>query len=362
MIQFLKTPTLTLAAMAVSLLFADDLPAQIVFEDGGINVVDSALAQFIIVRDSAMGVPTTVLVQAGAAIPNQGTSGTPSIVVEDSSIVEMSGGETVGHFNTFDNAIGFFTGGIVGDEVRTFGNSMMTVGSPKGMGGVIDIEDDLESDDNSRIDMYEGRVFDDVEARGTSEMNLFGGEYDEDIEAMDNSVINIFGGLYNTGFGDPDDIEGGEIAAEDSGTGVNAAVVNVHGGTFVGALFDPDFKAEGNGTINIFGSDFAVNGVPVGFGQLAAITGQLTGTLEDGSTLNNDFEQIGNGRIILVEAAGCDFEIGDVNQDGVVSLLDVNPFVILISSSGFQCEADINEDGAVTLLDVNLFVQLLTGG
>jgi hypothetical protein len=32
-----------------------------------------------------------------------------------------------------------------------------------------------------------------------------------------------------------------------------------------------------------------------------------------------------------------------------------------LSSESFQCEADINQDGVVNLLDVNPFVGLLTG-
>lgn len=53
--------------------------------------------------------------------------------------------------------------------------------------------------------------------------------------------------------------------------------------------------------------------------------------------------------------------LGDVNLDGVVNLLDVSPFVDLITSGGYQIEADINKDGAVDLLDVAPFVNLLTG-
>jgi YVTN family beta-propeller protein len=53
--------------------------------------------------------------------------------------------------------------------------------------------------------------------------------------------------------------------------------------------------------------------------------------------------------------------LGDVNRDGIVSLLDVAPFVDLLSQGGFQLEADINQDGVVSLLDVSLFVELLSG-
>ena len=59
---------------------------------------------------------------------------------------------------------------------------------------------------------------------------------------------------------------------------------------------------------------------------------------------------------------GCDFAVGDVNTDGDINILDVAPFVDLITSSSFQCEADINEDTVVDILDVAPFVDLLTGG
>ena len=54
--------------------------------------------------------------------------------------------------------------------------------------------------------------------------------------------------------------------------------------------------------------------------------------------------------------------LGDVNQDGTVDLLDVAPFVELLTNGDFQAEADINQDGIVDLLDVAPFVDLLAGG
>ena len=53
---------------------------------------------------------------------------------------------------------------------------------------------------------------------------------------------------------------------------------------------------------------------------------------------------------------------GDVNGDGVINLLDVEPFVELLSTGIFQAEADTNKDGVVNLLDVEPFVELLSGG
>ena len=53
---------------------------------------------------------------------------------------------------------------------------------------------------------------------------------------------------------------------------------------------------------------------------------------------------------------------GDVNCDGIVDLLDVQPFVDLLASGGYSDKADINSDGVLNLVDVQPFINLLTGG
>ena len=52
---------------------------------------------------------------------------------------------------------------------------------------------------------------------------------------------------------------------------------------------------------------------------------------------------------------------GDVNIDGMVNLLDVMPFVLLLSNTNYQLEGDFNKDGFVNLLDVSPFIESLTG-
>ena len=68
----------------------------------------------------------------------------------------------------------------------------------------------------------------------------------------------------------------------------------------------------------------------------------------------------GNTSNLVMLEFEVDFILGDVNRDGVVNLLDVQPFVDLLSSGEFQAEADTNGDGAVNLLDVASFIDLLT--
>lgn len=53
--------------------------------------------------------------------------------------------------------------------------------------------------------------------------------------------------------------------------------------------------------------------------------------------------------------------LGDCNQDGVVNLVDINPFIMILSTASFLAEADCNEDGIVNILDVNPFIAILNG-
>ena len=66
---------------------------------------------------------------------------------------------------------------------------------------------------------------------------------------------------------------------------------------------------------------------------------------------------IGSAQRIVLEP----ILIGDVNRDGAVDLLDVSPFIEVLTTSEFQPEADINSDGTVDLLDVSPIIDLLIG-
>jgi hypothetical protein len=59
---------------------------------------------------------------------------------------------------------------------------------------------------------------------------------------------------------------------------------------------------------------------------------------------------------------GIDVLLGDVNLDGEVNGLDVDPFVVLVTDGTYQTEGDMNGDGAVNGLDVDPFVAAVVGG
>ena len=136
---------------------------------------------------------------------------------------------------------------------------------------------------------------------------------------------------------------GGDFDAATSGT------VLVNGGGNYSAssskLID-DIQAIVDGTATDNG--FLLKADPEGVGGTAARV-----TTREGGTPAN---------LMISYTTGGDCLIGDVNLDGAVNLLDVAPFVNLISTGTFQKEADINEDDSVNLLDVQPFVNLLSGG
>ena len=114
------------------------------------------------------------------------------------------------------------------------------------------------------------------------------------------------------------------------------------------------FLGSGNGSFYQSANRYFVGDQPL---QIEA--GDIDGDLDDDLIVANSTDSF----ISLLQNLDCKipFLLGDVNQDGVVDLLDIAPFVAVLSSSGFQEEADINDDGVVDLLDVGPFVDILTG-
>mgnify|MGYP001225136187 CR=1 FL=1 len=50
---------------------------------------------------------------------------------------------------------------------------------------------------------------------------------------------------------------------------------------------------------------------------------------------------------------------GDVNQDGIINILDVVQTMNIILSGGFEALADYNQDGLINVQDIVLIVNLI---
>ena len=94
----------------------------------------------------------------------------------------------------------------------------------------------------------------------------------------------------------------------------------------------------------------------VGDGGFSLTTGDFnTDGRPDLLTANSDSDDFS----VLVSIQSSEITIGDVNGDCRVDLLDVEPFVELLSAGGFSEAADVNQDGKLNLLDVSAFVELI---
>jgi hypothetical protein len=113
----------------------------------------------------------------------------------------------------------------------------------------------------------------------SSTVVVSGGLIRNNLEAFGNSTVNVSGGSI-----------AGDLTSYDS------SIVEVTGGSIVDDLF-----AWNNGTIYIYGTDFKVDGQDINYGDSLRdygtyygahsewLRGIVTGTLQDGSSLNNDF-------------------------------------------------------------------------
>ena len=131
-----------------------------------------------------------------------------------------------------------------------------------------------------------------------------------------------------------------------SGTGI----VNANTGpTFFDEGYDPATGAFLFGRI-----DYNVVGSAGEMVDISVVPGSL-GIVNMGVEINPTF---GIASILVTD----DVLLGDINCDGVVNLLDVAPFVELLSNGEFSPKADFDGDGAVTLLDISPFVDALNSG
>ena len=79
--------------------------------------------------------------------------------------------------------------------------------------------------------------------------------------------------------------------------------------------------------------------------------------VQDGDPVMGFFDSI---TVTTEESGG--FLLGDVNLDGEVNGLDVDPFVDVLLNGPYQREADMNGDDVVNGLDVDPFVTTVVGG
>ncbi len=124
-----------------------------------------------------------------------------------------------------------------------------------------------------------------------------------------------------------------------------------------------DVSATLTGTGDSYGDSDVTARIASRHGWTNVGWGSYTGSLDEFAYWNRalsatDVQAIWNAAV----GDGGGGDPGDVNLDGVVNGLDVDPFVDVLLNGPFQDEADMNADGEVNGLDVDPFVEAVVGG
>lgn len=324
---------------------------------GSIGVNMSTSANRIAISGGSIGPFFTA--SHGTELNVEGGTIADEFTLESGSIANLSNGSIGNGFTSDTGAQVNISGGNIGDNFRTFENSEVNM-----TGGEIGNNFDIS---HGELNISDGIVGDRFKSR-FCEINISGGEFGE-ADIFLGSVVNISGGIIGEDW-DIDElvtanISGGIIG--DDFTVMPRGLVNISGGS-IGS-----FVADTDSQVNLFGTEFLVDGSPVVglVGVPITITERdvtLLGLLADGSLIVFDLNSTSgdpsgfyfdNDATITVTLTGEPL-FGDVNGDGSVDLLDIAPFVDLVTSGEFLAEADINQDKSVNLLDVSPFIDLLT--
>lgn len=143
--------------------------------------------------------------------------------------------------------------------------------------------------ENSRIKLYGGRVETMLTGWDNAQIEVLGGEVGDHLITYNDSHADLSGGSILGALGLI-----GNSTANWSGTSVGTA-----------------FQLEHNSHLTIWGSDFAIDGISVGYGDIintgeyvnsygaAYSMGTLTGILDNGNTINNTYYIYNNAYMTL---------------------------------------------------------------
>lgn len=257
----------------------------------------------------------------------------------------------------------FPTSGDLGGGGDGFGHAVAIAGNRVVVGSPFDWSQNIFSGDSHVFDTETGQRL------ATIQSPIFDpGQFGVDVAVSEEFIVNgaSFGGIENM-------LGPGQVHIYDAqslaylrtidppvGGGFGSSVALFGGRLVVGAnRVDGDFDNVGQAYV------------------FDAATGELLQTLDDPTPIADDqfgFAIATDGNSILVSSGDfltfpgpgdaslfrLEYEIGDINRDGTVNLLDVAPFVDAISSGTYQCEADTNGDQSVDLLDVAGFITALS--
>ncbi len=148
--------------------------------------------------------------------------------------------------------------------------------------------------------------------------------------------------------------EGANLAGIDAEFRIEFLDIN---GTFLGGQFTNNVDFDPTDTYGLVTQTRTAPATTVSLRAVIAV--QSFGAGDDGSNSNTGALFIDDTSIVGSLVAS-DVLKGDVDLNGVVNFLDINPFIAVLSTNGSQAEADANCDGVVNFLDIQAFINILS--
>ncbi len=258
--------------VVVICLMSSQAMAMVMYQDGGTYDIATTINGDVWVDWASPAMGTTVNVLSGGSIYQlQGFH---------DSIVTMSGG-SVQDLRVHDNSQFTMSNGTVSDYLAAYNSNTVTIS-----GGSVN---SLTAYESSTVTISGGSVgsgpYDYLAAANSSTVTISGGSVSA-VHANQSSTVTISGGSVSA------------LYTYDSST------VTISGGTI-----GTDLRLNDSVELLICGSDFAIDGISFGYGSISSMLGgvysdeayrTLTGTLVDGSSIDNQF-RIGNtAQIVLI--------------------------------------------------------------
>lgn len=305
----------------------------------GLGGGGGACSGFMTISDSASATFGAFVVGA-----NDGNFGT---VDQTGGAVEFNSWMTIGESS---GATGIYnmSGGSLTQNV-----DYLTIGQQDGGNGTLNVSGDASVALNAS-GLSLGRL-----PGGMGKVELTGSNASFSTTDLLVGINDAFGGDPPFAFGDP--TGEGTLSFVADGSGVTPIIAS-------GDVYINDGSVMGSGNLEVDLS--ALGPGPSTDILLIEVGGTLTGTFNGlpqdadvgfGRTISYTFGD-GNDIGLIAANSKCAFDLGDVNMDGKIDLLDVAPFVSSLTGGSYVCEADINQDGENDLLDVSPFVDLISGG
>ena len=314
-----------ICVLALVFASASQVMAWTQYNDGGTYDITTTIADDVWVDWESPGMGTTVNMLSGGNITGQ-------LQAYNDNYINMEGGTIGGVVRTYNNTQLTMHSGSMGSKLYCYDNTQLIMDG--GTIGSVDCYDDTQATTsgdfavggwyitdnaqltinngsfyhvtetgNSQVTMQDGSIEVVMEVEGYSNFIMHDGNVGG-IRSYGNSRATVTGGTVGyvaTSSTDQITIAGGSITTIYADDGQ----VYWHDGEVSG-----DLLLEDQGTLVIFGSDFAIDGVPVEGNTITSIFGgdpslepsrRLTGTHQNGYAIDNTFHIGNTASIVLSE-------------------------------------------------------------